>query len=201
MKCLIVVAHPLSDSLCRYLGDHIAARLKDLGHEVVEEDLYEAGFDPVLTNQERASYYSGAYDASGVSEQVLHLKEADALVLVYPTWWFSFPAILKGWFDRVWGPGVAYDHADDLGPIKPRLEGLRKVLVVTTLGAPWWVDRLVMWQPVKRVVKYALLGACARNNRLSYLSLYKSENADEIQVKGFVRRIEGVLNTWGRNGF
>ena len=78
-------------------------------------------------------------------------------MLLFPTWWFGFPAMLKGWFDRVWGPGIAYDHASDLGPIKPRLNNLKKVLVVTTLGSPWWVDRLVMWQPVKRVMKMALL--------------------------------------------
>ena len=196
MKCLVVVTHPLTDSLCSYLGAHVAAHLTDLGHEVVEENLYETNFDPALSTQERASYYSGSYDTSGITEQVARLKEAEALVLVYPTWWFSFPAMLKGWFDRVWGPGIAYDHADDLGPIRPRLDGLKKVLVVTTLGAPWWVDRLVMWQPVKRIVKYALLGACTRSSRLSYLSLYKSENVDELRVKQFILRIAGVLNTW-----
>ncbi len=167
-----------------------------MGHEVVEENLYEGSFDPVLSLSERASYYSGTYDSSGVSTQVARLKEAEALVLLFPTWWFSFPAILKGWFDRVWGPGIAYDHADDLGPIRPRLDNLKRVLVVTTLGAPWWVDRLVMWQPVKRVVKIALLGACARSSRLSYLSLYKSENVESQRVKRFVRRIEEVLDTW-----
>ncbi len=196
MKCLVVVAHPVSDSLSSYLKGHVVNHLKAMGHEVVEENLYEGSFDPVLSLSERASYYSGTYDSSGVSAQVARLKEAEALVLVFPTWWFSFPAILKGWFDRVWGPGIAYDHADDLGPIRPRLDDLKRVLVVTTLGAPWWVDRLVMWQPVKRVVKFALLGACARSSRLSYLSLYKSENVEAQRVKRFVRRIEGVLDTW-----
>lgn len=168
MKCLVVITHPVRDSLCSFLGGHVVERLNALGHEVMVEDLYDSGFNPVLSENERSTYYSGSYDSSDVEDQVSRLKEAEAIVLVYPTWWFSFPAMLKGWFDRVWGPGIAYDHADDLGAIRPRLSNLRSVLVVTSLGAPWWVDRLIMWQPVKRVVKYALLGACARGSRLSY---------------------------------
>lgn len=124
-----------------------------MGHEVTVEDLYAEKFEPALTVVERESYYSGSYESSNVAEQSGRLQEAQALILLFPTWWFGFPAMLKGWFDRVWGPGIAYDHASDFGPIKPRLDNLRKVLVVTTLGSPWWVDRLVMWQPVKRIMK------------------------------------------------
>ena len=105
--------------------------------------------------------------------------------------------MLKGWFDRVWGPGIAYDHASDLGPIKPRLDNLRKVLVVTTLGAPGWVDRLIMWRPVKKVVKVALLGACAKKCTLKYLSLYNSEKLTEQSIARFKRKIDKALNNWG----
>lgn len=160
------------------------------------EDLYAEKFEPVLTVAERESYYSDTYDSSNVSEQVERLKETEALVMLFPTWWFSFPAMLKGWFDRVWGPGIAYDHANDLGPIKSRLDNLRKVLVVTTLGAPWWIDQLVMWQPVKRVVKVALLKACAPQSSLKYLSLYNSEKLNEKSIARFICKIDKVLNNW-----
>jgi len=103
--------------------------------------------------------------------------------MVFPTWWFSFPAILKGWFDRVWAPTVAYDHATDYGPIKPRLVNLKKTLVITTLGAPWWVDYFILWRPVKRVIRFALLGACARGCSLKYLSFYKCEKLDKDKIE------------------
>lgn len=196
MKCLVVVTHPLKDSLCSYLAEHVVTHLVEQGHDVTVENLYESGFDPALSSDERSAYYDEPYDSSGVAEQVCRLQNAEAIVLVYPTWWFGFPAMLKGWFDRVWSPGIAYDHANDLGPIQPRLNNLRHVLAVTTLGSPWWVDRLVMWQPVKRVLKVGLLGVCSRGVRLSYLSLYQSENVEEARVARFALRIDRAVSSW-----
>ena len=197
MKCLIITTHPLNDSLCRLLGKHVENKLTQIGCEVTTEDLYAENFEPALTAPERESYYSESYDSSNIAEQVSRLQDAEALVLLFPTWWFGFPAMLKGWFDRVWGPGIAYDHASDFGPIKPRLDNLRKVLVVTTLGSPWWIDRLVMWQPVKRIMKLALLGACTKNSKLQLLSLYNSEKLNEQRIAAFKNRIEKALATWG----
>ncbi len=196
MKCLIVTTHPLDDSLCKELGKHVENKLTQIGHEVTIEDLYAESFEPALTATERKSYYDGGYDSSNITEQVRRLQDAEALVLVFPTWWFGFPAMLKGWFDRVWGPGIAYDHASDYGSIKPRLDNLRKVIVVTTLGSPWWVDRLVLWQPVKRIMKLALLEACTKRSKLQFLSLYNSEKLSDQKIAAFKNRIEKALATW-----
>ncbi len=196
MKCLVVTAHPLQKSLCHRLTSLVIEKLEQQGHRVILEDLHKSRFQPVLSAKERETYYSESYDASAVSAYVKRLLEAEGLVLLFPTWWFSFPAILKGWFDRVWGPGITYDHADDYGPIKPRLNNLKQVLAITTLGASWWVDRLVMRQPVKKVIKTAILGACARNASFSYLSLYQCEALKADEIKGFENRIENALSGW-----
>ena len=108
--------------------------------------------------------------------------------------WFSRNA--QGWFDRVWALTIAYDHASDFGPIRPRLSNLKKVLVVTTLGAPWWVDRLIMWQPVKRVIKIALLQACAKRSSLIFLSLYNSEKLSKQSIDQFKQKIDKSLMDW-----
>ena len=196
MKCLVVTTHPVKDSFCKALTQHVVSILTAAGHEVTVEDLYEEGFQPALTAKERQSYYGERYDSSDVAVQVKRLQAAETLVLLFPTWWFGFPAMLKGWFDRVWGPGIAYDHATDFGPIKPRLDNLKKVLVITTLGAPWWVDLLVMRQPLKRVLKVGLLGACAKDSTLKYLSLYNSEKLDEVRIDQFKSKIERTLCEW-----
>lgn len=200
MKVLIITAHPLPGSLCSDLARRAEATLGEAGHHVVREDLYERGFSPVLTPTERASYYGPAYNSSAVADETRHLAEADALVLVFPTWWFGFPAILKGWFDRVWGPGIAYDHATDLGRIQPRLDSLRHVLAITTVGSPWWVDWLVMRRPVRRVLKTALLGTCAPRCHFEMLSLYRAEKPTAAAVNYFVRRMECALGDLDKKG-
>lgn len=196
MNILVVIAHPNTDSLCHAMAQSAISALTARGHEVVIEDLYLSGFSPALTLDERRSYYSPSFESVAVRDQIDRLVSAEAMVLVFPTWWFSFPATLKGWFDRVWAPGIAYDHATDFGPIKPRLENLRKTLAVTSLGSPWWVDRLVLRQPVKRVLKTALLGTSAPNCRFEMLSLYKAESLTQPQVQLFCSRIERVLSKW-----
>lgn len=196
MQCLIVKAHPLSESLCASLTQQATDILQARGHDVVLEDLYVQNFGAALTETERHSYYSGAYSAEQVAYQVERLLAAEAIVLLFPTWWFGFPAILKGWFDRVWAPGMAYDHADRYGSIKPRLTRLRHLLAVTSLGSPWWVDRLVLRQPVKRVLKTAIVSTCAPQCRFEMMSLYKSEQLSTGQVDRFAARMAGLLQRW-----
>ena len=135
------------------------------------------------------SYYK-EFDSSKLKNDIKQLKQAESLVLFFPTWWFGFPAILKGWFDRVWAPGHAYEHASDFGPIKQKLDNLKEMKVVTTLGSPWWVDLFVLRRPVKKVLKIALLGACAKNCKFNMLSLYNSEKLTESKIQAFVKRIE-----------
>ena len=196
MKCLVVKAHPLSESLCTTLTQRTIRALEVAGHSVEVEDLYADEFSASLTEAERRSYYAGPYAAQQVAPQVEQLLAAEAIVLVFPTWWFGFPAILKGWFDRVWAPGVAYDHADQYGLIKPRLTNLGHMLAVTSLGSPWWVDKFVLRQPVKRVLKTAIVGTCAPKCRFQMLSLYKSEQLSPAQVNQFGARVERALQSW-----
>jgi putative NADPH-quinone reductase len=196
MKCLVIIAHPDSGSLCHSLARVAIQTLTDAGHEVVIDDLYQSGFIPSLTINERKTYYDPPFDSSAIESRVESLRSTEALVLVFPVWWFGFPAILKGWFDRVWAPGIAYDHATDLGPIKPRLHNLRRTMAITTLGSPWWADRLLLWQPVKRVLKTAILRTCAPECRFEILSLYKAERLTVREVDVFTSRIHKKLGKW-----
>lgn len=190
VNCLIVIAHPLENSLCKHLANKTIAHLKTKGYQITVKDLYSEGFNPVLNKPERESYYLKEFNGQQVSTDIDQLKQAESLVLIFPTWWFSFPAILKGWFDRVWAPGHAYEHASDYGPIKQCLSNLKEMKVVTTLGSPWWVDTFVLRKPVKKTLKYALLGACATNCKFKMLSLYNSEKLNKSKVDKFIEKIE-----------
>lgn len=194
MKCLLILAHPLADSLNATLAKAASDELAKAGHEVRVRNLQESGFQPVLSAAERQSYYA-AFDASGLTDETAELQDADVLVLVFPSWWFGPPAILKGWFDRVWAPGIAYDHAPDMGTIRPRLDRLRACLAITTLGSPWWVDWLVMGRPVRKVLKRAILGLCAPRASLRFLSFYTCEKKSAAEVAIMEARVRASVRT------
>jgi len=190
VNCLVVIAHPLDNSLCKHLAEKTIAHLMKKGYQVTVKDLYSEGFNPVLNKAERESYYQDQFNEDLLSADIQQLVQVESLILIFPTWWFSFPAILKGWFDRVWAPGHAYEHASDFGPIKQCLNNLKEMKVITTLGSPWWVDFFIMRKPVKKVLKLALLGACTSHCKFKILSLYNSEKLDEEKIEKFIGKIE-----------
>lgn len=194
-QCLLIHAHPLPDSLNARLAATVEALAQAEGWKVTRRDLY-VGFDPVLTPEERAGYY--AAPAPTLEAEKQELGQAQVLILVFPTWWFGFPAILKGWFDRVWTPGVAYDHAPDLGAMRPRLTGLRVVVAVTTMGAPAWVDWLVLRRPVRRILRWAIVRPCAPQARVRWCAFYRAEAADPGRIARFEARLAKEIKLVGQ---
>jgi NAD(P)H dehydrogenase (quinone) len=122
VKYLIVYAHPEPRSLNGALKDHAVAELTRQGHEVQVSDLYamkwkasaDADDFPERDARERLVYhrasgeaYHGGTQSPDVAAEQAKLLRADAVVLQFPLWWFSMPAILKGWVDRVFAHGFA----------------------------------------------------------------------------------------------
>ncbi|MFP9135589.1 NAD(P)H-dependent oxidoreductase [Devosia sp. XGJD_8] len=190
MRALVVLAHPLHDSLCAHLAHQAIDALRARGATVDILDLYAEDFQPALTAAERRLHYTTPEPGADIVALQQRLAAADVLVLVFPTWWFSLPAILKGWFDRVWAPKFAFEHGT---PLKPLLTSLKSCLVVTTLGSPWWIDALVMRQPVRRVLKTGLILACAPQARFHMLSCHAAETADAARVAQFARRTREAI--------
>lgn len=193
-RCLLVSCHPLADSLCNHLVERVKQRFAAHAVEVEHLDLYRTDFAAPLSAAERQSYFTDRFDDGALGGQIAALQGAEILVLVFPTWWFGLPALLKGWFDRVWGPGIAFDHpAEPGGRITPRLQALRHCLVVTTLGSPWWFDRLILRQPLRRILKTAVIGTCAPSVRFEMLSLYAAMALEQPRLDRFLGRIEGAV--------
>lgn len=190
MRVLVIYAHPLADSFAAALHRAVVAALRRGGHEVDDCDLYAEGFDPVLSAAERRSYNAASPDLSSVAAPVARLLAADALVLCFPTWWYGMPAILKGYFDRVWVPGVAFRLPDCGGAIRPGLLNIRKLWVVTTYGAPWWLIRLVLRDPVRAVILGGLGRLCAPSIATRFLALYNIDGASQAQCGAFIARVE-----------
>ncbi|MBM3519939.1 MAG: flavodoxin family protein [Alphaproteobacteria bacterium] len=191
MKCLVVIAHPLKESLCHSLAAVARQALESAGHEVDAPDLYAENFMPALTADERRHHYD---PPQSPSPEALQLMASEAIVLVFPIWWFGFPAILKGWFDRVWLPGIAFDIAPEKAALIPRLNRLRHIVAITTLGSPRWIDWLVLRQPVKCILKTAIAGPCAPQARFRYLAQHSAETLGKRQFDAFATRIRRTLS-------
>jgi NAD(P)H dehydrogenase (quinone) len=189
-RFVVVLAHPLQNSLCGHLTKLAASLIAEAGHDLHIVDLYERDFDPRLTSSERQSYYASAYDCRAVAEDAESLQIADVLVLIFPTWWFGLPAILKGWIDRVFVPGIAYHHAPDFGRMVPKLTQLQACLAITTLGSPWWIDWFIMFRPVRRVLSRAIIGPCAPGARFSMLSFYDTEKITAGRLAAFEKALK-----------
>src|SRR4051812_6908214 len=100
MRVLLIYCHPLAESYAAALRDAAIQGLLAAEHGVEVRDLYAEGFNPVLSAHERRSYYDQDTTADKTADHVAALQRAEALVFVYPTWWFGMPAMLKGWFER-----------------------------------------------------------------------------------------------------
>lgn len=155
MKVLVIYAHPEASSLNGALRDHALQHLRKAGHEVQLSDLYAMNWKATLDAADfperdpsqpfhpsldsKLAYANGSQSADIAAEQA-KLEWADAVIFQFPLWWFSVPAVMKGWFDRVYAYGFAYgvgehsDHhwGDRYG--EGKFAGKRAMLLVTTGG-------------------------------------------------------------------
>ncbi len=135
MHALIVVAHPDPGSLSHAIAARIAegALLSTPGASAETVDLAAEGFDPRFGAADLAAYRREAPPPPDVAAEQARIDRADALVLVHPVYWWSMPGLLKGWIDRVFTNGWAFDFFEDAGLVK-KLRRLR-VHLVAVAGA------------------------------------------------------------------
>ncbi|SFS11887.1 NAD(P)H dehydrogenase (quinone) [Dyella sp. OK004] len=135
MHALIVIAHPNPHSFTHGLAKAVAEGISQSGeaHTIEFADLAAEGFDPRFTATDVGVHLREATISTDVSVEQARLDRADALVLVYPVYWWSMPALLKGWIDRVFANGWAYDEGPD-GKLIKRLQHL-PVHLIASAGA------------------------------------------------------------------
>ena len=188
MRVLVIFAHPLGDSYAATLRDTVVAALEAGAHSVDLCDLYQEDFDPILSAQEWRDYENTSENTRAVSRQVERLRQAEGIIFVFPSWWYGMPAILKGYFDRVWLPGVAFEFGPQA--IRPLLMSIRMFGVVTTTGAPEWFTRIYMGNPSRKVLMRGLarLVVAPRAERF-WLALYGMENATDAKRTAFIEQV------------
>lgn len=195
MRIQVVHGHPLVDSYNAALFQRIGRTLRDGGHEVVATDLYREGFQPALTEAERRSYLQPPYDSDGVARYAETLRSVDGIVFCFPHWWFAMPAMVKGYVDRVWGPGIAFDHDRAGGRILPKLANIRLFGVVTSYGAPWWIVRFYAGDPGRKVLMRGLRPLCHKQAETFYLAHYDMDRSTPATRAAFLDRVAARLGS------
>ena len=195
MRALIVYAHPRDGSFNEAIRDIILQRLQGYGVEIRMRDLYDEAFNPVMDKLQLENYQDHLQNKAGLEEYVADLLWCDMLIFVYPTWWYGLPAILKGWIDRVFLPGIAFHMPSRQGKnISPGLKHITRLAIFTTCGASWWLTQLV-GSPGKRTILRGVGLLCARHCKTIYLAHYLMDSSTEESRSAHLKKVARKLDS------
>jgi NAD(P)H dehydrogenase (quinone) len=186
MKVHVIYAYPLQTGLAADLHRIVVDSLREAGHEVDDLDLYAEDFDPVLSFEDRTIYHDLDINQRRIKPYIDRLQAADAVVLCHPVWNFGWPAMLKGYFDRVFLPGVSFKMTD--AGLKPGLTNIKKLSSVTSYG----VDRLraiYLGDPPRKNATRFLRVVCGPKVKVSYHALYGINTMTEERARRFMAKV------------
>ena len=189
MRALIVYAHPCAESFSAAVHTTVLKALTDRGWEIDNCDLNAEGFQPVMTVEERRDYHTIPDNTLPVETYVNRLRAAEALIMIFPIWNFGYPAILKGFLDRVFLPGVTFKLKD--GEVQPGLTNIKRLAAFTTYGGTR-MRALITGDPPRKCVTRAIRYACGWPKTL-YFGLYDMNNNGPEVLNAHLGRVRQKL--------
>src|SRR6204780_3495268 len=194
LRILVLYANPVTRSFGARLHSEVVTTLRSRGHEIDDCDLYAEHFDPVLSETERMQYHDIKLNRAHIATYADRLLAAEALIVVYPVWNEGFPAILKGFFDRVFIPGVSFTVAPD-GALVTNLQKLRKIAAVCTYGATRTIN-VLLGDPPRRVVKRLVRWMPGHHVRCDYLAYYDMDHSTSARRAAFLNKVRQTFQSW-----
>lgn len=176
-KILVILGHPNESSLNGALADAYCQGARQSGYEVRRLNLGDLKFDPIL--------WEGYAKIQKLEPDLLKAQElltwADHLVFVYPNWWGTAPALLKGFFDRLLLPGFAFKYRQN-SPFWDKLLSGRTAHLLVTMDTPSWYYRLFFHSPGHQAMKHTILGFCGvKVVKISEFTPVKTKNQNSIE--------------------
>lgn len=184
-RVLVLYAHPCSESFNAAVHKVVVETLTKSGWEVDDCDLNVEGFQPVLTMEDRRGYHDEPANIEPVREYVERLQAADALVMVFPVWNFGYPAILKGFLDRIFLPGVSFKLVD--GKVRPGLTNIKKLYACTTYGGTR-LRAMMNGDPPRKCVTRPVWYACGMPKK-KYIACYDMNRNEEPKLTAHLERV------------
>lgn len=191
MRALVVYCHPVEGSFCSSMRDAAVDGLQQAGHHVDVIDLAALDFNPVMSRNEWDLYRTSKGEIPpGMEEHVALVKQAEILVFVYPTWWSTLPAQLKGWVERVMIYGVAYTLNSN-NKVRPALTQVKHIYIFSTFGSPRWYCTFIH-DNGKRVLSRALRLSTGRA-RATSRALHSMDTQSNDRRQKFLQDITRTL--------
>lgn len=194
MRILVVYAHPLETSLVAAAHLRVVETLRAGGHIVDDLDLHAEKFDPVMPRESLLHYVDTTANTRGVEAYVERLRAAEALVLVFPVWFDGLPAIMQGYFQRVFLPGVSV-RIDEAGLFHPILMNLKRMAAVSTYGESRR-DVAAKGDPPRRFVRDNIGALIDPKGRFEYLALYDMNFPAARRCAAFLSRVTRAFEAW-----
>jgi NAD(P)H dehydrogenase (quinone) len=188
MHTLLVAAHPDPRSLTHHVLGRLEAALQPGSVEVA--DLAGERFDPRFTPADRRAYHEGGDYPADVKAEHRRLERATDLVLVFPVYWWSMPALLKGWIDRVFVNGWAFEHSPATG-LRPRLQNLTTHLLPIAGDDVGTYERHGYESALRTQIEHGIVDYCG-SRRGSTAFIYRSE---QLSPETTVRSVDHAVRT------
>ena len=193
MRVHVLFSHPVETSYGAALHRQVVESLSKAGHEVDDCDLYAEGFQPVLTREERIGYHDYPENTGPVASYVERLRKAEALVIVSPIWNFGYPAMLKGYFDRVWLPGVSFALED--GKLTPTLRHITKAAAIFTYGSTP-MRAFLAGNPPKKMINRVLRAQIKLGAPVRFMAHYDMNNCTEETRAQFLEKVKAEMEAF-----
>lgn len=179
-KILVINGHPRSESLCGSLAKTYAEEAEKAGAEVTLLELHLLQFDLSL----HVGYKTEQPLESDLVRAQELIRAADHLVFVFPSWWASLPALLKGFLDRVFLPGFSFKYRKD-SPFPEQLLKGKTGRIIITMDAPGWYYKWFNRAPGLNIVKKGTLEFCGVKP-VKYTLMGMVRNAKPERIQGFL---------------
>jgi NAD(P)H dehydrogenase (quinone) len=194
LHILVVFAHPLETSFVSALHARVVEILRAGGHVVDDLDLHAEKFDPVMSRDGLLHYVDTGANTREVEGYVHRLRAAEALVLVFPVWFDGLPAILQGYFQRVFVPGVSV-RIDEAGLFHPNLHNIKRMAAVCAYGEGR-MGVAAKKDPPRRFVRDNIRALIDPTGPFQYLALYNMDLSASSRRAAFMKRVTRAFESW-----
>ena len=194
LRVLVIFAHPLETSFVSALHARVVEILRAGRHVVDDLDLYAEKFDPVMSRDGLLRYVDTSANTREVEGYVERLRAAEALVLVFPVWFDGLPAILQGYFQRVFLPGVSV-RIDEAGLFHPNLRKITRMAAVCAYGEAR-MGVAAKKDPPRRFVRDNIRALIDPKGRFQYVALYNMDFNAAARRAAFMKRVTLAFESW-----